>query len=103
MTPVKITSVAQPKILGPRTLIAMPIKARRMAPSRIIRSGARCPSSRRIDGPKLIDFSTGRGPPNIRGPPPLGAYLGRSGAFGPWAGWPGWGAEPFGLGSAERD
>jgi hypothetical protein len=46
----------------------------------------------------LIDFSTGRGPPHIRGPPPVGAYFGRSGAFGP----PTAGCEPLGLGNPDE-
>ena len=41
MTPVKITSVALPRIRGPSTFITMPVIASRITPTKIIRSGAR--------------------------------------------------------------
>ena len=84
MTPVKITSVAQPRIRGPRTLRVMPITARATTATRINRSGARWPSSRLNEGRKLSDFSTADLPaehPGPAGPRPVGPYLGRSGAL----------------------
>ena len=80
MKPVKITSVAQPRILGPMTLSTMPATASTIEKMITTRSGTRCPSSRFRDGPKLSDFSTAMAEPGGRGPAG-GAYLGRTGAL----------------------
>ena len=62
-------SVARPKILGPSTDIDTLPTARRPTRASIHRSGAIRARSRRADGQKFNDFSTGR--PILRiGPPP---------------------------------
>ena len=80
ITPVKITLVAQPRMIGPITLNTMPTVARATQTIRIQRSGDRWESSRRSDGPKFSDFSAAIGAPGNRETCD-GWYFGRSGAL----------------------
>ncbi|RAO55824.1 hypothetical protein ONO86_00901 [Micromonospora noduli] len=70
ITPVKIRSVAWPRIFGPATLNPTLTTANVMIAARCSRCERSRPSSRRADGPKFIDFSAGIPALIHPGPPP---------------------------------
>src|SRR3954452_1377380 len=77
-TPAKIRSVARPRIFGPATDRLTLVIASRTTPAIMPRSGARRPSSRRAEGPKVMAFAAGI-PIAAIGPRPKPGPAGRGG------------------------
>src|SRR3954470_4431051 len=77
-TPAKMRSVARPRIFGPATDRLTLVIASRTTPAIMPRSGARRPSSRRAEGPKVMAFAAGI-PIAAIGPRPKPGPAGRGG------------------------
>src|SRR3954470_23810586 len=77
-TPAKMMSVARPRIFGPATDRLTLVIASRTTPAIMPRSGARRPTSRRAEGPKVMAFAAGI-PIAAIGPRPKPGPAGRGG------------------------